>query len=250
MVFDKKQYNKDYWNANKDKLDKEALKQRRREYYIKNKAKLAEKFKKYAKENSSTISQYNKGYYLKNKDKIKKQANDYYLDNKEKVIDTHKTYVKSIEEKAKKYQKEYREVNADKIKIQMDKWRKRNHEKWINYCLDYMRKNPGKIRMSYEDIKLRRECYKRDGYKCFICKNKGGKGKIKLHAHHLDGWSQFPDKRHSLDNVITLCPNCHLQYHLQYGFVDIRREYFEMFAKSKFVQLIINLLKWRIENEL
>lgn len=49
----------------------------------------------------------------------------------------------------------------------------------------------------------------RDNYQCRICKNKN-----KLQAHHINGWAEFPEDRHILENGLTLCKKCHKQYHL------------------------------------
>lgn len=57
-----------------------------------------------------------------------------------------------------------------------------------------------------------RAVYKRDGYKCLRC-GSGHVGKKKLHAHHIKPWAGNPDVRFDLDNLVTLCRECHEWVH-------------------------------------
>ncbi|RLG19529.1 hypothetical protein DRN74_06725 [Candidatus Micrarchaeota archaeon] len=54
---------------------------------------------------------------------------------------------------------------------------------------------------------LRRACYARDGYRCQQC----GATNVRLHAHHIIPLSQ--GGTNTLDNLITLCEECHAKYH-------------------------------------
>lgn len=62
---------------------------------------------------------------------------------------------------------------------------------------------------------LRREVFRRDGYRCRLCGQQGGPQAdgetVKLHAHYTippaEGGSS------SLDNLITLCDPCHERHH-------------------------------------
>lgn len=74
----------------------------------------------------------------------------------------------------------------------------------------------------------------RDNYTCQICGNKGGK----LNAHHLNGWGSFPEQRIDLDNGVTLCTDCHKEFHSQHGYGDNTREQFDEYAASK--TLVLN----------
>jgi 5-methylcytosine-specific restriction endonuclease McrA len=59
----------------------------------------------------------------------------------------------------------------------------------------------------------RNNIYLRDNYTCDICRKKGGK----LEAHHLNSWSIFKDLRFELNNGITLCKECHFNFHQSLG---------------------------------
>lgn len=76
----------------------------------------------------------------------------------------------------------------------------------------------------------------RDNFTCQICKTKGGK----LHSHHLNSYAKFPEQRHNLDNGITLCKPCHLEFHLQYGKVTTKEQFIN-YAKNLIKNIILDL---------
>lgn len=63
------------------------------------------------------------------------------------------------------------------------------------------------------EIRLWRESvFARDNWTCQKCKNKG----IILRAHHIQNFSQYPELRFAIDNGITLCKKCHIEFHKKY----------------------------------
>ena len=83
--------------------------------------------------------------------------------------------------------------------------------------------------------KWSQQIMKRDNYTCQICSdNKGGN----LNAHHLNGWNAFPEQRFDLHNGVTLCEDCHKDFHSEYGYGDNTREQFDEYAASK--TLVLN----------
>ncbi len=66
--------------------------------------------------------------------------------------------------------------------------------------------NSNKYSRTYPSHYLKEEVKKRDGQKCYIC------GSIEnLHVHHL---KNFKDVReHKIDNLLTLCKDCHWNVH-------------------------------------
>jgi len=71
------------------------------------------------------------------------------------------------------------------------------------------------IRKSIE-IRLWREAvFARDNYTCQKrgCRKRGKK----LNAHHKNNFSEYPELRTAIDNGITLCEKCHIEFHKKYG---------------------------------
>ena len=64
------------------------------------------------------------------------------------------------------------------------------------------------------EFKLWREAvFKRDGWKCKKCKKPGGY----LHPHHIFNFSTFINLRFAIDNGITMCKDCHMEFHRIFG---------------------------------
>lgn len=66
-----------------------------------------------------------------------------------------------------------------------------------------------------------RAVYARDNYTCARC-GKKKVGKRSLHAHHVKSWAEHPELRLNLDNLITLCRECHNWVHSN---ANINREF-------------------------
>ena len=59
---------------------------------------------------------------------------------------------------------------------------------------------------------FRNEVFKRDGFKCRVCKKEG-----ELDAHHITDRNEMPMGGYILENGISLCSECHLkaeQHHI------------------------------------
>lgn len=70
-----------------------------------------------------------------------------------------------------------------------------------------------KIRGQVEFRLWREAIFARDNWTCQRCKIKGGT----LHAHHIQNFAQFPELRTAIDNGVTLCTECHKEFHRKYG---------------------------------
>jgi len=82
-------------------------------------------------------------------------------------------------------------------------------------------------RISPEYNFWRLSIYKRDSFSCQMCTSHR-----KIHAHHLDGWGDFKERRYDLDNGITLCQTCHNRFHSVFGRVGITKGMFSEWAKT------------------
>ena len=74
-----------------------------------------------------------------------------------------------------------------------------------------------------------RNIFIRDNYVCQIC----GKTNTTLNAHHLDGYHWCKEKRYDIENGISLCTDCHKEFHKLFGNKYNTREQFMEFYKYK-----------------
>lgn len=73
-------------------------------------------------------------------------------------------------------------------------------------------------RATFEYNNWRKSVFNRDMYTCQCCRDKSSKGhSVKLCAHHIKNWKDYPNERYNIDNGITLCESCHLTFHSEYG---------------------------------
>jgi 5-methylcytosine-specific restriction endonuclease McrA len=56
----------------------------------------------------------------------------------------------------------------------------------------------------------RKQVFERDNWTCQICKRKK---KIRIVAHHIKSFTDYPESRFEINNGITLCNSCHTQIH-------------------------------------
>jgi len=76
------------------------------------------------------------------------------------------------------------------------------------------------------EYKLWREAvFTRDNWTCQKCRARGGK----LVSHHLHNFADFSKLRTSIENGITLCKKCHMEFHKIYGLKNSTKEKFEEF---------------------
>ena len=62
-----------------------------------------------------------------------------------------------------------------------------------------------RIRNSVEYKLWREAVFRRDGYRCMFCGQRGGR----LEADHIKPFAYFPELRFAIDNGRTLCVSCH-----------------------------------------
>lgn len=88
---------------------------------------------------------------------------------------------------------------------------------------------------SYEYLQWRRLVFKRDNYTCQHCGRNSTL--VKLNAHHIKNYSQYPEIRTDVNNGITLCEECHLptyknSFHSIYGIQNNTEQQLEEFLSE------------------
>ena len=89
-----------------------------------------------------------------------------------------------------------------------------NNPMWNNDLSDEEREKQREGRRSPEDYFFRTHVLQRDNYTCQKC----GAHDATLNAHHILNYKDNPELRYDVNNGITLCTNCHIQFHRQYGY--------------------------------
>jgi hypothetical protein len=67
----------------------------------------------------------------------------------------------------------------------------------------------------------------RDDYTCQKCKKRGGK----LVAHHIVSFTKNKEKRTKVDNGVTMCRECHKNFHKKYGVHFFKEQDTEQYLK-------------------
>lgn len=78
-------------------------------------------------------------------------------------------------------------------------------------------------------MRIFRNKYERDSYRCISCGVVGGR----LNTHHLDGWNWCISKRYDLENVVTICENCHRCFHVNFGYGNNNKDQFIEFLEQR-----------------
>ncbi len=87
-------------------------------------------------------------------------------------------------------------------------------------------------RVGSEMDKWRKAVYERDNYTCQCCGSKKS-GNGNLNAHHKDGYHWCIERRHDVTNGVTLCIECHNEFHSIYGNRNNTEEQYEEFINNK-----------------
>lgn len=89
-----------------------------------------------------------------------------------------------------------------------------NHPRWNPNLTDEDREKNATRHSDPLYIKWRKRVFKRDDYTCRCCNIKGGK----MNAHHLQSWVNHKSLRLIVDNGVTMCEKCHIDFHQSYGY--------------------------------
>lgn len=103
-------------------------KEKKKEYYQKNKEKILENNKKRAEENKEKTKEYLEQYRKNNKEKISQGKKEYHQNNKETIQKKKKIYRKNNKEHIKEHNKEYYKNNKKQITEGKNKYHKNKKE--------------------------------------------------------------------------------------------------------------------------
>ena len=145
---------KEYYRKNRKKIAKQ-----KKLYAIRNKEKIRIRRKKYYQKNKKRLIKLNKANYRKNKKKYDKKKKEYYLKNKDrisirdkqkyrnlskrkrnKILKRHRKYYRKNRKKLIKKQTEYTKKNWKRIYERMKQWRKDNKDLFYKRKRAYERK--------------------------------------------------------------------------------------------------------------
>ena len=100
-----------------------------------------------------------------------------------------------------------------------------NHPAWNPEISEEER---AKRRDSDEYIRWREVVCRRDDYTCQIC----GKHDIHINVHHLESYAIAKSLRFDVANGVSLCKDCHVDFHKRFGYGDNTRKQFIQYVKE------------------
>lgn len=94
----------------------------------------------------------------------------------------------------------------------------------FNPNLTNVEREKGRNILGEETIRTwRKGVYERDNYTCQCCRTR--KSGV-FNAHHLNGYNWDRENRFNIDNGVTLCEDCHKDFHSKYGYGHNTKEQF------------------------
>lgn len=208
----KKEYNKKYWEENKEKLRKQKAK-----YYQQNKDKFAERNKAYRDKNREELIKYGRNYYKENRERLLEQKKEYYKQNREKKLKYREKYYKVNKDKLIKYARNYYKVNKENIAAYSKKYREKNRD--LRNTLEQRRKAKKKKlphNFTEQDWQYTKEYFNN---KCAYCGSNG-----ELTQEHFIPLSKGGE--YTINNIIPACRSCNCS--------KKDRDFFEWYPEQSF----------------
>lgn len=103
--------------------------------------------------------------------------------------------------------------------------------------------NPNYKELKEEEVRIRerqytgykewrKDVFERDKYKCVCCGTNTTR-KNRLVAHHILNHYKYPELRIEVNNGITLCSQCHREFHKIYGTLDNNQQQLNEFLNTR-----------------
>ena len=102
-------------------------------------------------------------------------------------------------------------------------------EKSYRWTGGFKRPPSSEIRRTIEYRLWREAVFARDNWTCQKCDKRGG-GEI--HPHHIQNSADNPELRFAIDNGITMCKSCHMEFHKIYGKHNTNNEQLEAYLQT------------------
>lgn len=85
---------------------------------------------------------------------------------------------------------------------------------------------------------FRNSVFVRDNYSCQCCGNRSSIGnQVALNAHHLNGYNWDEIHRFDINNGVTLCKDCHKEFHVIYGYGNNTKEQYIEWDRNKNIKV-------------
>lgn len=143
--------------------NKEKIKKLQKAYYLRNKDRIKEKTKLYKENNREYYKKYQEDYYYENIDKLRENSKNYYHSHKEECSQRSKIYRESHRNDLKEYKANYQKNNVERIKIKKAEYYQNNKNK-VNAYNSNKRKNDPLFHLKWI-LRVRiRDAFRRSGY--------------------------------------------------------------------------------------
>lgn len=230
-------------NVCSEECRKERNKQYQKQYYQANKEKFKNKQKKYYQNNKEKMSKYQKQYQKNNREKILKQRKQYREDNKERLaIEQKKYYQKHKKERAKyqkKYQKKYYQDNRDIILLKDAICKKEKVNELIKQYDGDLKKILKKVPTKWHLREAQMQVWFNESYfdgmiakiKSTSCCEVTDKTD-NLVIHHLYSFNTHPILGNDPTNMVRVHKDIHKEFHDKYGRGNNTPEQWEQFVKN------------------
>jgi hypothetical protein len=103
-----------------------------------------------------------------------------------------------------------------------DNWLGKKSPKW-NFNKTYEDRRGERKIEGYNE--WRKNVYAKFNWKCVVCGNKGGRGEYKLNAHHLESYQYNKELRCNVNNGVSICKKCHVDFHKKYSKVTTKKDF-------------------------